>query len=260
MTPQSQSVVTEAQAKAKWREMAPLIDGLTRRTADRGDFLVSPGSSLAGDDRASDPYQTSHLIRLCLTAAADHLHAVKVLVVEQEMLHIAAPASLARGAIENAATAVWVLGPSQRDERVMRTLRWHSRNFRDQESAVGALGLPGHKPLRAKLDRIGEIARARGVDGEQAQQGYKISSTVAYAQHRTGTGVLFPWQICSGFAHGRPWAYLGVSQREEFPTADPQVLDLRLSNDYARSLYPALMALHLVQDLLRMFQLRSQPS
>src|SRR5688572_8074481 len=158
MSEHASSVVTEEQAAAKWHEIAPLIDGLMRRTDNRDDFQVLAGSSLAGDDRATDPYQTSHVMRWCITAAADHLHAVKTLVVDAHVLHVAAPASLARVALENAATAVWVLGPTSREERVIRTLRWYARNFRDADTAVSGLNQPDYQPLKERLDRVGAVA------------------------------------------------------------------------------------------------------
>ena len=31
-----------------------------------------------------------------------------------------------------------------------------------------------------------------------------------------------PWQLCSGYADGRPWAYLGMSAQAHFTTTDPE--------------------------------------
>ena len=50
---------------------------MAKRTGEPNDFPVSPGSSLAGDDKASNPYQVSHAVQMCLVAGVDHLHAVK---------------------------------------------------------------------------------------------------------------------------------------------------------------------------------------
>src|SRR3954451_8752379 len=125
----------------KWIEAAPLIDRMMERVGAPGEFPVGAGSSLAGDDRASSPYHVSHALRVCLTAGVDHLHAVKVLVVDNEILHVGAPSSLARGALENFAAAYWILGPESRTDRIERQLRWHAKNFKDGSKAANRISV-----------------------------------------------------------------------------------------------------------------------
>jgi hypothetical protein len=150
--------VAEAEAAAKWKEMSPLLDRLMQRTDDRAEFLISAGSSLFGDDRASDPFQVSHAVRLCMTVGIDHLHAAKVLVVDQGVLHTAAPASLARGALENLATAYWILRPDDRNERVERTLRWHAKNRKDAHQAVKDTELAADGAPKVDLERLSWVS------------------------------------------------------------------------------------------------------
>jgi hypothetical protein len=161
---QQEETFDEDDAKTKWQKLAPLLERMMERVGTEGEFPIATGSSLAGDDAAADPYQVSHVIRMCLTAGTDHLHAVKVLVVDQHVVHVAAPASLARGALETLAAAYWVLQPAQRDERVTRSLRWHAKNMRDAETAVGDLELPGHTPLEEKLSKLDAVAAKRSLD------------------------------------------------------------------------------------------------
>jgi hypothetical protein len=191
---------------------------------------------------------------MCILAATDHLHAAKTLVVDQRVLHVAAPASLARGALENAATAIWLLHPAARNERVERTLRWQSPNMRDAETALGQLR---PSSIEGKLERIRGIASARGIPPTVAMHGYKISTAVQYAEQVSDVHVVFSWQMCSGLAHGRPWAYLGVSQWEVFDTEDPLVANVRLTSSMVTTLYPSFMAVQLMEELLRLFTLRS---
>lgn len=260
----SERVVTEEQAWAKWQEVGRLIDALVARSDRSGEWVPAPGSSLAGDDRASDPYQVSHAVGQCLMAAIDHAHAVKSLVVQHQMLHAAAPASLARGFIENMATVFWLLHPSQRVERVARAMKWHVRNIHDQSEAVGdlvrrteSIRTPGEK-----IKRVVDIAIAAGVeDRAYVERGYRPGQAVEYAEREAGlagVGVLLAWRLCSGFAHGRPWAFLGVLEQERVTIADSDVLEVRLTNDFARSLYPVLAGMHLTEVVLRLQQQRSQ--
>lgn len=62
---------------------------------------------------------------------------------------------LARGAIENLATALWILGPNQRAVRIERTLRWHVKNATDQLSATERF-----EPSKRTLDdRLQDLER-----------------------------------------------------------------------------------------------------
>lgn len=259
------AIVTEAQAWEKWQEIGGLIDVLVRRSKTPGEWSPTAGSSLAGDDRASHPYQVSHAVTQCLVAAIDHAHAVKSLVVDHQVLHTAAPASLARGFLESMATAFWLLHPSQRSERVARAMKWHVRNIHDQAEALGgASTLPA--PRRTPGDRVAQavaIGKAAGVtDSDYIRRGYRPGHAVEYADREAGLqgiGVLFSWRLCSGFAHGRPWAYLGVLEQQRLDTADPGVLDVRMTNDLARSLYPVLTGMHLTEVVLKLHHRRAAP-
>jgi len=253
-------VLDDAQVQAKWAELAPLLDRMMERVESPDEFPILRASSLNGDDKATSPYHLSYAIRQCLAAGVDHLHAVKVLVIDQQVLHLAAPASLARGALENFATAYWILHPSSRTERVERALRWHAQNFKDQEKATASLSISRSHSLDEKLVRLEQIGAARQIPAKCIRRGYTSTAAVSYADSgatNLDLGVLLPWQICSGFAHGRPWAYLGVSDRLESPNQEVDRLNVRLTNDHARALYPTLAAMRLLEQLLRLYQSRS---
>lgn len=253
----------EERVLQKWHEIGPLIDVLAQRANTPGEWRAAPGSSLAGDDRASAPYQVSHAVHLCLLAAIDHAHAVKRLVFDHQELHTSAPGSLSRGFIENAATAYWILHPSGRAERVARTLKWHVKNANDRNTALSNVPEipPPRRPVGKQIQSMLDVATsARIEDHEYVRRGYRPSQPVEYADMHAGVlgvGVLFSWQICSGFAHGRPWASMGVLQREELPTADPGVVDMRLSNDFTRTLFPVLTGMHLMEVVLKLHRSRS---
>ena len=110
--------VSEEQVAAKWLEMAPLIDRMMERVGDPDDFPVSPGSSLAGDDKRSNPYCVSHAVRACLVSSVDHMHAAKSLVLDLEVLHASAVYSLIRGSLENLAAAFWCRLPGSWDHLI----------------------------------------------------------------------------------------------------------------------------------------------
>jgi hypothetical protein len=240
--------------------MAPLIDRMMERVDTRGEFPVLVGSSLAGDDKAASPYQTSHAVKMCLLAGVDHLHAVKVLILDQGVLHIAAPSSLARGALENFAAAYWMLGPQDRTERVLRTLQWHAKNFKDGDRAMARFGLGGHVAVETKLQKLFAVGSRRDISSTAIRRGYTSTDAVTYAEAENSDlplGVTLPWQVCSGFAHGRPWAFLSMLNREAESTEDPDVLLVHFTSDLLKAQYPALAALDLLTRLLRLYEARS---
>jgi hypothetical protein len=84
---------------------------------------VEPGSALAGDARKSRSLQVGHAAWNGIVHGVDHLHALRALLAQAQILNLGAPYTLIRSAMENAATAVWLLEPSQRPERLRRRLK-----------------------------------------------------------------------------------------------------------------------------------------
>jgi hypothetical protein len=243
---------------AKWEEVAAIVTMMLGRVDDPNDFQVVPGSSLQGDDKASRPYQVSHSVRMCLVAGVDHLDAVRALLLELRKLHNAAPFSLARGAIENLSTAFWILHPPSRNTRIERSLRWHAKNFKDSHKALEPIGESTESEREARLAKLDRIALACGISTKTVRSGYFSSDAVAYVkQHSRRSDPWLLWNFCSGYAHGRPRAYLGYSERELLRTADPAVHNLKLTTDPGRLLYPVLDAIDLLTDVVELLQLRS---
>lgn len=253
--------LSEDEVHQKWQAMSPLIDRMMERVGTKGEFPVAKGSSLAGDDRASNPYQISHALRMCLTAGVDHLHAVKVLILDHGVIHVAAPSSLVRGALENFGAAYWMLGPTSRNDRVLRTLQWYAKNFKDGDRAAVRLNLVGQVPLENKMKKLYAVASKSGMADKSVKAGYNSTEVVTFSEDNAPDlplGVVLPWQLCSGFAHGRPWAYLGALNREEqVSETDPNLVNVSLTSDLTRVLYPSLAALQLLEQFLRLYETRS---
>ena len=244
------------QVAEKWVEISPLINRLVERIGDPDDFPIRPKSALTGDDKASTPYQVSHAAHACLTAAVDHLHAAKTLAFDSGVLHIAAPATLARGVIENAATGLWILSPAQRDERIRRALKWHARNAHD---LVGSGLAPPDRTRDYYINKITAVAARRGLDATTVRSGYKMLKVIREvdSEHTDLGGIATAWQLGSGFSHGRPWAYLGALRLETIRRPEPGVSDIRLTNDPTLALYPILTGLFTVERLLQIRELRA---
>lgn len=205
------------EAQRQLLKIFELVDGWRGRA---GAVVPVPaaGSSLRKDDAVTDPYQLSHAVIGALVSAVDHLDAVRALVQDAGILHARAPFTLLRAALENSATAVWLLAPTNRNERVLRRLRLQWADALDGEKAhqlVGAEPQLSRAGWKAKLEAV---ARARGMPDEQVQTvtGQRVSYSgivkaageEAQDSDLTGRDALFCWMLASGIAHAKVWAVL----------------------------------------------------
>ncbi|MFD8781300.1 hypothetical protein [Kitasatospora sp. NPDC059599] len=104
-------------------------------------WRVPPGSSLAGDDARTDPYQVSHSAQHAIQAAVDHLHCLRSSLTQYEdtermtlLLYSYGSSTLLRGALENSARAVWLLAPTSRYERIRRRLALQNDDNRNHHN------------------------------------------------------------------------------------------------------------------------------
>jgi hypothetical protein len=252
--------LTDEQVGEQWGQIASGTNRMMERVGDPNEFPLASGSSLFGDDKHSDPYHVSHTAQACLVAGVDHLHTAKSHLLDFGVLPAQSLFSVIRGALENFAAAYWILHPRLRNDRVERTLRWHAKNFKDQKTALEPLGLADETTRDAKLAKLDAIATPRGISTASVRSVYTSTSAVQYCELNAprGRDVVFAWRLCSGFAHGRPWAYLGMSERnEQFETTDPKVVKLKLTSNPDRVLYPAQQAYLLMIDLVELLQARA---
>lgn len=84
----------------------------------------APRSPLRGDDDRAHPYEVSHAAWHSLSHAVDHLSCLRALLGDAKVVHMYAPFSLVRSALENACAAVWMLQPPRRADRLVRRLRF----------------------------------------------------------------------------------------------------------------------------------------
>jgi hypothetical protein len=261
----------DALALHAWPDVVELIDTLVRRAEAGGWGTVQPRTSLATDDARTSPFQSSHVVQLLLNAATDNLHGVRHMIwgplgqqTDQPILHQAAHYLLARGAMENAAAALWILAPPSRAERVTRTLRWHAQNAKDQAQALADLPGATVPDLKQRQTRLAEVCfAATGSDPARFRPGYTVTETMRYVtdleQGRSGFPAIFVWRLCSGFAHGRPWASLSFQDVQTQPTVDPDVFSARMTSDLTRALLAPKHALHLIEQVLKLYAARNTP-
>ncbi len=258
MEPTSQRLI-EDQAQEQLRRIFDDVDTWVRRWGEGAlTAPVAPGSSLAGDDARSAPYHVSHGVTHMITVAVDHLHALKVLIQDARKLHNSAPYTLARSSIEASATAIWLLAPPARATRVLRRLSHAAQDSRDGTLMATEARAPVQRQLSEILDDIRPIAS--GVAGPGAAlKRLNVTEMIREADKLgyTPLNALAAWRTCSGFAHGRLWSSLSLLQRQVFPSTDPEVATLRLTNRLHAVLWPAWAAHDLVVGTLQLYDQRA---
>lgn len=232
---------------AKWAEMAPVIDQLQAESAAPGMFAVADGSTLADDDARRGAYPASHAATWCAATAIDHLHAVKMLVVDAGVHHLMATSTLARGTIEAAATGLWILAPSDRATRDERCIRWWCQNASDQHKAT---------PNESRRDEVLSLLTHGVPQANRVRKGYYVTDVVNWVDEHVepANGAAFAWKLSSGFAHGRPWAVLGAQNREARDDTATGTTVYKMTARDETVLWPALVGTHATLALIRRFR------
>ncbi|GAC1575755.1 MAG: hypothetical protein NVS3B18_09500 [Candidatus Dormibacteria bacterium] len=123
---------------------------------------VQPGSRMHDDDARLDPFQISHAVKGALASSLDHIHAVRGLLLANQ-LNMAAPFTLMRAALENAALALWLIEPDEQSERFTRKLQIEMDDAYDAGIALALTTQPGRTYQERQADVLDVAARV-GVD------------------------------------------------------------------------------------------------
>jgi len=204
------------------------IDGWLARldpaAAERGQ--PASGSPMRGDDERLDPYQISHAVHNSLSHGVDHLHCLRTVLRDAAVIHMYAPYSLVRSALENASTAVWMLQPPGRADRLTRRLRLAAADIRNGEEAKRLAQQSGPRTEAERIEQVRTIAQQAGIDPDVAVSRVGFGQIVKAAGGGSGPGAdvsLLVWRMCSGIAHGDFWTTPAVAEMAELPGAPPGI-------------------------------------
>ena len=190
-------------------------------------WQVQPGSALAGDDAKSDPYQVSHSAWHALTVAVDHLQCLRSSLVSEftdrsasVSIHTHAQSSLLRGAFENGARAVWLLGPTSRLSRVTRRLSLQAKEVRHSARMRELVNQPSPRTVEQREQQLLDLIIRAGVEAGNAKKALRspqYSEIVKVAGELTPLGADVAevvWSGCSSIAHGDIGGTLGGLDKE----------------------------------------------
>ncbi|MDJ0005540.1 hypothetical protein QM616_22710 [Rhodococcus fascians] len=225
------------------RECFPVLDEIQAASMM---FTPAQGSELELDDAAWIPQSLSQSAYRAVTAALDHLQAVRVHIDRtRPVLFPFAQLSLCRPALIAASLAVWLLSPAERQERIERhriSIADELRNYERYLSELTQLD-PSHENTASVLEqvrlRLFEINAELGITSKKDWARLRVSTTdqIDIAADVLGTRlaesgryedgprllakeVKLSWQATSGAAHGLTWQINGTSSIEQAGEAD----------------------------------------
>lgn len=241
-----------------------------------GPYLeVETGSTLSIDDRYLGKWRGGALHRMAINAAVDATSTVQAVVGEAHVVPMTALYPVLRVAIENAALALHLLNPEERDTRLLRSFQAWADDASKQKQFRIAAGVEEAEAegLRQKeLAAIDALLRARtGLDSYSAAEfklptytdlvaradSYLADDPAHQSEARYTHAAL--WRLLSGLSHGRAWAMVEVLER-----SDPIVNGaagsawLRTTSSVAGLVVILRSALDLIESTLRLYGRRSK--
>jgi hypothetical protein len=179
------------------------------------------------------------------------------------MLHVYAPYSLVRGAMENASTAVWLLAPAGRPERALRRLRLAALDVHNGERIKTLIGAVGPRSPDERRDQIRDGARRPSLDPTKALKRPGYGEIVAAAGGHVPMGekiASLNWGICSAVAHGDFWSMVAVAEHDELPAAPAGAAHLRVNVNVERLYFSTFFALQMTNHAWRFYDKRCRSS
>lgn len=215
----------------EYRAFAMLLESL-RRVDELGDSIrklrVSSGSALAGDDAATQYETLSSQVETNIQGAVGNVRALSSLMLDAKVLPAFAHFGLLRSALEMIGTGFWLLGPTSRDTRVLRSLQAAAEGRRDSVNASNELArisarFPPDDPVLVMLESQRD-ARP-GLTGRSLSPrsiATRLASAQEFCSEQPYTLLAF-WRVTSGAMHGRRATLKDLLEHEILESTDADV-------------------------------------
>ena len=221
----------------------------------------APHSPLRGDDDRAHPYELSHATWHSLSHAVDHLSCLRALLRDAQVIHMYAPYSLVRSALENACAAVWMLQPPGRADRLGRRLRFAATDIHNGEQVKQLIEQPGPRPEQERMDEVRAIAKRAGIDEAAVRRGATYTEIVKAVGDACGPAasiIYLSWKLCSGMAHGDFWTTWSAAQRVALPGAPDGVGTFRIEANVKMLMQVTTLATQMTKQGWQLYDQRSR--
>ncbi len=222
----------------------------------------APRSPLRGDDDRAHPYELSHAAWHSLSHAVDHLSCLHALLRDAKVVHMYAPFSLVRAALENACAAVWMLQPPRRANRLTRRPRFAVTDIRNGEQVKQLTGQPGPHSEQERMQEVRAIAARAGIAEAAVGRGAPYSEIVQTVGDSAGPAasvIYLSWKLCSVIAHGDFWPTWSAMQRVELPGAPEGTGSFRIEANVKLLMYVTTLAANLTRQGWQLYDQRCRP-
>jgi hypothetical protein len=219
-------------------------------------------SPLKADNDRTAPYQLGHAAWHAISHAVDHLHCLRALIADAQLLNMYAPYTLVRAALENASAAVWLLAPASRTDRITRRLRLATLDLRSADKVATVMGTRMNPALADRLDELTAIARVAGVAEADALRRLGYEEIVRDAGPVLDIGTVLPvviWRACSGISHGDLWATLTMTTHTPLPRSDPDTPTMSITVNVEGLQLAAFAAIGMTRRAWGLYDQRSTP-
>ncbi|MFI0736026.1 hypothetical protein ACH4S9_44685 [Streptomyces sp. NPDC021225] len=207
--------------------LVPLFSAAAAYRGDNHFFLLPdpvPGSSLIKDDEPLKAWGAAKFIQSSFSAGPIQVEALTKLVAVAGQIDPYSPWTLLRAALENFATAVWLLHGKDRDQRRHRVLSLWAEDFRNRaqhESDTNHVAGPRGRTGQERRAEVQQLADSLGLPKLMKPEATGIISEAAASAGLDPTSTQALWRVASGFAHGRFWPNLRASEvRGAMPTTN----------------------------------------
>lgn len=266
--------VDDIDPRALLRSLFERIDQLERHLSGPTavPWVTESGSSLERDNELTRPFHLGHQVQRLIHVASDHLSGLRRLMgggshgqgPGEFVVNVYADYTLARGALEAATVAHWLLLPTSRATRVERTLSLMNQDFFDERRAGERLArlVPNGQEVLADLARrreeraqwVRDVVERAGISADLPR--FRLEDAIAEVDARSGRELLLMWKLMSGMAHGRLWAALTLNQITETLDHGDGTVTIRAEGDLPRVVVAVGDAVFALDALLSLFNQR----
>lgn len=230
-------------------------------------FAGERNSALQGDDTAAPYEPVSDLVASHFAVATDQLHAVKLAVESgrnDSHMHVLPVAmyTFIRSAVETIGTAIWLLSPSSRDERVLRALQLiydHRRNLRTIATEMGDTEDAGFDRMSRRVEQIR--------DARPGLRGRSLKKLKTVTERLDAIAGLLPdlfmppltlWRMASGLAHGNNAIIRSILEHEQIGDFKDGHGEFKLTSSVGVLSTFYMSALQMLDRLLALHELRNR--
>ena len=267
---------TEQVAMRIWRQDFVRIQEALAKTNGPYMQVTEDRSSLRLDERYLGKWRAGTLHTSALGTAADALNTAQIILAPVEDgtggLPMTGLYPVLRAAIESAALAIYLLEPTDRDERLRRSYQVAAEDAKYQGTFATNTGNAGNTTYADTKAKIRELITTRPsieANGPFVFRDVKYSALVenadavmaadpALVSSRTVSLIAW-WQLLSGLSHGKSWSLMAILERSAaIEDADNETAHVLMTSSAAGIALILRVAVEVLETALRLFGQRSK--